>query len=91
MDIRYGRTAFFGSVGAQSATGDCTALVVHQPIPGVARPAPLPGMHQIVRRDRLVIPNGFVIGYPSQLCRCGFRHEQHFENLMAGIADRGVA
>ena len=46
---RYGRTSFYGPTGAQSAAGDCTAVVVHQPVPRLARPAPLPGIHQIVR------------------------------------------
>jgi hypothetical protein len=41
MDTAMVELLFMGSTGAQSAAGDCTALVVHEPIPGVARPAPL--------------------------------------------------
>src|SRR5947208_16005330 len=44
---RYGRTSFHGSIGAQSAAGDCTALVLHEPVPRLARSAPLHLMHQI--------------------------------------------
>jgi hypothetical protein len=48
-DIGYGRIAFYGPTGAQSAAGDGTALVVHQPVPRHARTTPLRRMHQIVK------------------------------------------
>ena len=36
---RHARTSFHGTGGAQSAAGDCAALVVPQPVPRHARPA----------------------------------------------------
>jgi hypothetical protein len=47
--IKHGRNSFYGSTDTQSAAGDCAALVVPQPLPRLARPAALPGMHQIVK------------------------------------------
>jgi hypothetical protein len=47
--IQHGRTYFYGSTGAPSAAGNCTALVVPQSFPRLARAAALPGTHQIVK------------------------------------------
>jgi hypothetical protein len=43
------RNTFHGTAGAQSAAGDCAALVVPEPVPRLARRTTLPGMHEIVR------------------------------------------
>jgi hypothetical protein len=46
----YGRDSPDGSIGAQSAAGDCPALVVQELVPGHTRRTPLPGMHRFVKQ-----------------------------------------
>jgi hypothetical protein len=46
-----GRISLYGSTGAPAVAGDGAALVVPEPLPRFARPAALPGMHEIVSRD----------------------------------------
>jgi hypothetical protein len=46
----YGGNSFYRSTGASAAAGDGAALVVQKPLPGLARTAALPGMHEIVSR-----------------------------------------
>jgi hypothetical protein len=48
--IKHGRNSLYRSTGTPAAAGDGAALVVQKPLPGVARTAALPGMHEIVSR-----------------------------------------
>src|SRR5229473_2153561 len=49
--IRHDRNALYLSTGTQSGSGGRATLVVSQPLPRIARQAPLPGMHQVVKPD----------------------------------------
>jgi hypothetical protein len=46
------RNSLYRSTGTPAAASHRAALVVQEPVPCLARIAKLPGMHEIVRRDR---------------------------------------
>jgi hypothetical protein len=46
----YGRSFGYGAAGAQAVAGNCTSLVLPQPLSRHARRAALPGVHGYVKQ-----------------------------------------